>query len=733
MLNISGCNIGSIGIKILCDRFLNKESREIVVIKIVDFSYNQLNFSSLMQSFELFKSWQTSELFIRDSRVLRYCAINDVYKAIEDAFFPSSYDYQICLTLGSFVFANKFSKFSMLPLTTKSLYLLNCELNTFFENLIEVHLINTYLPIQSLKSLWLKLLDTANANVFIYNPKLSDHDADEMCNFTLSSKIITVGIKLIISSSKIQGILNTCTLNEQLTKLEIFNLSVNVNQNRMQNCPWKQNSCHDSINNGSIIYTFNELLYKIILNKPNWQLKIVLKQNNVLIAHRSNYESISKKIKTNPSLKAIYLNEYSNKGINVEYEILLDTKATLTYLYMYNSWINQKWFATLRTTLFACKEMFIHTLCDIDVKEILSCFQINDSHSTVLVSRNEIFVCNPTTQQIALAFQLEPSIGMLRLFYCHGNFDRFNQIVTMLVCTQIIWAELDFMNCLLNKVEYKIIQEHLSVNENHSTIRMLNVSTMQLTESLVPEFIKTILMWKVQQIVFNEIDLTVYERFIATFTTTITTNSKVVFLSVTYNSKKGIYFCNYSWYQITRLLESNAGAIIYLYNCHFPLQAENFNIIKLIHISKLHIINGTLHESTIVNILEDSIEGMLEISICNTSMHVDDKALFNSITRKKLFYQSEINFVVVSKNFTFGYNITEDQFHLLKSQQLNNLEHTIITLISDTKKMYEKELFVFQNKNLTALHLNVNTSQPKFVAKLVTALKGTSSLKYFLN
>ena len=733
MLNISGCNIGSIGINILCDRFLNKESREIVVIRTLDFSYNQLNFSSLIQSFELFKSWQTSQLFIKESSILQTCTINDVYKAIEDAFFPFNYDYQLSLTLGSFLFVNKFS---MLPLQTtvyKSLYLLNCKLTTElsnFKNLIEVHLINTYSPIQSLKKLWFSLLDTANANVFIYNPELSDHDADEMCNFISSSEIITVGIKLIISSCKIQGTINTCAINEQLTKLEIFNIAVNVNQNHIQNYPWKRNLCYDSINNYLIVYTFYELLHKIILNKPNWQLKIVLRQKDVLIAHRSSYKSISKKIQIDQPLKAIYLNEYNIKGISWEYEILLDTKRTLRYLYICNSWIDQEWFASLRTALFECKEMFIHTLCDSNVKEILSCFQAKRKHSTVLVSRNEIIGCNPTTKQVALAFQLEPSIGIFKLFYCHGNFDCFNQIVTMLVSTQIIWAELDFMHCTLNEVEYKIIQKHLSVNENHSTVSMLNVSTMQLTESLVPEFIKTILMWKVQQVIFHGIDLTVYERFIATFTTTITTNSSVLYLSVTYNSKKEIYFCNYSWYQITRLLESNAGAIMYLYNCHFPLQAENINITAF-HMSKLHIINSTLHESTIVNILENSIERILEISICNTSIYIDDKALYNSITRKKLFYRSEINFVVVLKNFTFGYNITEDQLHLLKSQQLNSLEQTIITLVSDTKTMHEKELFVFQNKHLTALHLNVKTSQPKFVAKLVTALKETSSLKYF--
>ena len=49
MLNLSGCNIGRIGITILCGRFLSEENRDIVFIKTVDFSYNQLNFSSVIQ------------------------------------------------------------------------------------------------------------------------------------------------------------------------------------------------------------------------------------------------------------------------------------------------------------------------------------------------------------------------------------------------------------------------------------------------------------------------------------------------------------------------------------------------------------------------------------------------------------------------------------------------------------------------------------------------------------
>ena len=48
VLDFSNCHIGNNGINILCDRFSDKDVRCIVTIKMVNFSYNQLNISSLV-------------------------------------------------------------------------------------------------------------------------------------------------------------------------------------------------------------------------------------------------------------------------------------------------------------------------------------------------------------------------------------------------------------------------------------------------------------------------------------------------------------------------------------------------------------------------------------------------------------------------------------------------------------------------------------------------------------
>ena len=146
--------------------------------------------------------------------------------------------------------------------------------------------------------------------------------------------------------------------------------------------------------------------------------------------------------------------------------------------------------------------MFIHSLCDVNIEEIWSRFR--EHCSAVLVTKDQMLGCNPTTKQIALALQLEPSINALNLVHCQRNFDRFNQIIALLTTTQNNWAKVDFMNCKLEDVEYEILQNYLKDSKKFSTIKVLKISSNQLTRLLVPKFIETILMWKVQQLIFYD-------------------------------------------------------------------------------------------------------------------------------------------------------------------------------------------------------------------------------------
>ena len=749
MLNLSNCSIGSIGSKILCDRLSNKESRCMVAIKKVDFSYNHLNFSSLIQLFDLFKSWQTSELIIHDREVLQNHNSSEMYDAVEDAFVSCDYDIQVDFQLESFLFGCGINICPVLlnMISVKYIYFLNCKwmatttlLNFKLlakQKLCEIHLINTHLPEKLMKVLCSGLLDTGNSvisSLFIYNPKLSDQDSDKLCHkFVLSDKVVD-RVNLIVSNTKIQGIVSTSAIREQLTKLELLNILANINRkcsDQMQTLPWKGNLYYDGSSSDLISFTFIKMLHKITCSKWNWQLRIILREKDVLIAHKVNYRYISEKITVDQPPKAIFLSDCNITG--VEHLLLYDTKATLTNLCILNSYIDESWFTRLNINLVLCKEIFIHTLYHINI-DGLGFFRKNSS--TVLVTKSMILGCNPSTEQMALALQLEPSIDVFKLSKCQRDFDCFRQIVTLLTTNQINWTKLDLVNCYLGEIECEILWNNLKINKDSlSTVQTLKVSSKQLTIPLVADFIKIVLMWKVQQLIFCGINHTVYEYFVTKFKNFCCMNAATndhdleeVFLSITYSSKKNIYFCNCSWNHIIGLLESCTGTTLNIFNCCFPMQAKIVNISELSCITKLHIINSNLHENTIVDMLETFVKRKVEISIFNISINVHGKALYNFITSKKFVYRSRLNVVVSMKSFMCGYSTTEDQLYLLQSQKLSDLEESVVALLSDTKSIYDKELFVFQNNQLIALHLVGKVAQEGFLTELTSVLKGTSNL-----
>ena len=302
MLNLLGCNIGSIGCSILCDRFLNKD--HMVIIKKVNFSYNQLNFSSLIQLFNLFKSWHTSELTIKDSRILQNTADSDICKAIEDAFILSDNDIQLNLQLGSLLYISRVNIFPILlnADSIKSIYLLNCKwisaVSEVFKSLKQqelnkVHLIDTSVPNHFMKAICSHLLNKNNAvatSLFIYNHALADKDADEIGS--LISRNTVHGIMLIISKTKIQGIINTTSLSNELSMLEILNLVLNIRLmcfNHIWTYPWRRNLyCNGNISD-LIIFTFINSLHKIACSNSRSLLRIVLREKDTLIAHKVNF------------------------------------------------------------------------------------------------------------------------------------------------------------------------------------------------------------------------------------------------------------------------------------------------------------------------------------------------------------------------------------------------------------------------------------------------------------
>ena len=80
-IDLSNCNIGDIGIDILCKTFIDK-SRDIVCIDKVDLSHNLLQNQSILGLLDLVKLWHTSEVVINmddyDSNLFKLCLKNSI-------------------------------------------------------------------------------------------------------------------------------------------------------------------------------------------------------------------------------------------------------------------------------------------------------------------------------------------------------------------------------------------------------------------------------------------------------------------------------------------------------------------------------------------------------------------------------------------------------------------------------------------------------------------------------
>ena len=307
-LNLSNCNIGNNGIDILCDSFLNKG---IVTIKTVIFSYNQLKFSSLMQLFELFKSWHTSEIIIADDAILDNSTDIEV---IENIVLQSS--TIMLVFIGTYLFSKNSLPIKIVHVLSntssiKSIYLLNCswtshdpatpELLSLLEKqkLNRIRIINSSLDKTFIKRMVLILLNRRDpVNMLIYDTTMSEEIADEISSLNSYSLKDISGVMLIVSANNVQGIVNTSTLRSKLSSLELFNLYAFVEHSDTKMFQWIGN-----IKYYNAIDTFTKMLHRINIK---CQLTISLLEDETLILHKVKFPRL---VHPTNSVSVIYLSD----------------------------------------------------------------------------------------------------------------------------------------------------------------------------------------------------------------------------------------------------------------------------------------------------------------------------------------------------------------------------------------------------------------------------------------
>ena len=728
-LDLSNCNIGNNGSNVLCDRLLDKDARGIVTIKVVKFSYNQLNFASLIRLFGLFKYWHTSEIIITDY------VTHDV-RAIEDTIFQSS-NTLVLVLIGPCLFCKNTKSSRILDVLSnttniRSIYLLNCiwtsndsetiELLTMLEEqkLNRVRIIGSFLNVVFIITLVLRLSDNNNsANMFVYDPTMSDQIADDISSSILSSYKNISGVVLIVSSSKVQGIVNTCSLTNELSALEIFNLSIYIRYLSTKMCPWREHlGC--KVYDYELIFSFIKLLYK---TNFNWKLRITLWENDTLIIHKTEFESLDKSFYLTSNISAVYI---SSSGINkLEYDAINKKCSTLHIL---NSPECVKLLhAKLLHKQSVPNKLFIYG----NIKyNLMNCLIELLSHdhpniSVVLAANGVIVGIQPKSELIALAIQLQPS-PTTWILSTTDNASIFYQVINALNVLLIEWTELDFTGCNIGDVECDIMYRAFRC-KNCSTVRKLSMSLSRLSISGMHNLVNIVLMCGVMKlnVMYNGTNDALLDSLINNLKFK---HQNYFFLSITYNHKVFQIICNQNWNKIGTNLDVQASEL-HIINC--KLQWCSTEIITYMHMAhkllKLCIISCSISKTIIAEIIQTFLNKNIEVSISDVRIIDDDTMIRRLLTSREFYLDIKLNFVLSTDQWLCVYNITKCQLHLIQKYFMNQPQPYYYTM-TKLEQTDGDRLVIFENKLVNVIRVCGKALQGAYATEIMGALSNSTSL-----
>ena len=725
-LDLSNCNIGSEGSNILCNRFLDNDIRCIFTIKMVNFSYNQLTLSSFIRLFGLFNSWNTSEVIITDDAILD--STTDI-KAIEDIILQLS-TLSVFL-IGSYLFSRNVQLSKMLCILANTtnirrMYLLNCswkasdsnasELLTLLKKLklYKVRVIGPSLDEVFIKTMASILLhNNDSVNMFIYDPTMPDEIADNI--LSLSKDIL--GVMLIISSSKVQGIVNTYALSNKLSVLELFNLYMYSRYVNTKMCQWKE-KLEGNSHNTEMIYPFVELLYKI---KFNWNLKITVRERNILIVHNTKFEDLNTLFDFSNSASVVYLSCCNVS--KYEYGIIIKTCSNLHIL---NSlYCVELLRSQLLLKRFVPNELFICGSIDRGVLdnlvELISHY--HHSISAVLIANNANVLIYPNSKQVAQIFELQTS-PTLWIQYAAVNASIFYQIIDAITTLHTKWTEIDFTGCNIGDIECEIMHRESTRFKNHLlSVKKLTISINKLNILRISYLVRIVSIWGIQELSVNGTDDFLYNYLIKKLTDEINHQDKVIF-TVTHNHEK-----------IQIVLNKNFSAISMntpvseMYVINFDLESSSLKEItsclkKPHNLLRLRIINGAVSKNVLIKLLQTFSN---EVSIINVRISDDDKMVKNLITSKELYFDKKINVVVSTQHWLCVYNLTKYQLHFIHQYFMNQMQPGM-TLLKKFEQINGDKMYVFEKSLPNLIRFCAKVVQATGGTQIIAALSNTSSL-----
>ena len=734
VLNLSNCNIGINGLNILCNTFSDKYVHCKVTIKMVYFSYNLLHFSSLSRLFGLFKSWHTSEVIITDDALAALDNTTDII-AIEDIILQSS--TLILVFIGSYLFSKNVQSSQMFHVLSNtrsinSIYLLNCRWNLINSKISEllallerqklhkVRIIGPSINYFFIKTLISILLNNDSVNMLVYDPTMSDQIADDISSLISSSHDDVSGIMLIVSTSKVQGIVNTCALSNELSALEMFNLNIHIKYLNTKVCLWRQNLDGKSYNKEITIHTFVEMLYK-----TDWQLKIALIENDMLISHKVEFQSMNKLIHFTSNIKVAYL---SNCGYTeLEYDIFINCIShTHSTLYILNSPDGVEMLhARLLHKKFVPNKIFIYGNIKCSLLKSLIKLRSPYCHiSAVSVANDVVVALYPSCEQIALAFRQQPS-SLTWVQYTAVSTNVVYLIIDALAMLHTEWIKLDFTRCNIGDTECEIMHKILKVKSHPSTVRELKISLNKLSVLGISHLARIILIWRIQVLIIKGTNM-LYNYLIKTLTSRSDCQHKID-LTIIYGREISYIISNTNWNKISTIMNRKVTEL-YIINCDLHLSKETISHLNEVHnLLRLCVINGTISETMVTEILKAFLNKAVEVSISNVRITDDNKMIKNVITSNP---DIKLSLVLITAHWLCVHNNTKHQLHLIHQYFRNQLQPAFyaMTLVRKLECINGNKSYVFEYDLIKLVHFHAKVACASGATQIIAALRNTISL-----
>jgi len=705
-LDLSRCNIGSNGFKILSDSLLlGKNSYHIINICEVDLSYNQLDFLTLSGLFPLLKSWQISEIIIDDNAILEQTTSAILFAALENTF--NKTNLQV-FHVGSFLFASNIDQKRMFRILEgtkciESIYVVNCKMledcNILLKNTpLNIHIHDTCIN----SCLVINMLLGGNGkslSLFLYNSTLSDQDVHEISSYILSKN--PTGIMLVVNKDNVEGIIDTGALSVELSNLEILNLIVKVRSLcsiHISRASWSNDLIFYGNKSEAIIQSLTDFLFSDIICCH--QLRIQLTEGDTFIAHEiRGIHMCDRLLAFARKFKTIYL---SCCDLKYESELIKTCiVGTLSTLYLLNSTMNLKILCTFKAISYL-KELFIHGNCATSTDNVNALMSICRSSSVILLDNDafSLVVQNPTTKQLALAFQLQPFITSWKFWNCMLRPETFYLVLDLLFIAANSCTELSFIDCGIAETNCEIVCEFLLTSKYVSNIiRKLIFHSKMSVPFFTYKFVALILKLNIEELVIcDDICFSVCNKLTNILLANITRNdgNAVHFVVVCRNFK----LCLIHKQKLKFEVMDSAVTTLIMINCN--LNDTDSAISNLPNLRQLYIINCTLHNG--IHILKNFFYKVVEFTIVDT-ISSNRKTLHDLATHRSFFNKAIFNFCLVIDNSVCGYNVSENQLKFLRSVNylyyFMNYSEFVVSMA--VLKKIPNKYFVFCNHRLEAL------------------------------